>query len=499
MIYMGLILEMKDIQKSFPGVRALKDVTFSVEQSEVHGLVGENGAGKSTLMKILSGAYERDEGQIIFEGRPIEVTNPHHMIELGIAVIYQEMTLAPHLTVGENIYLGRLPRNRYGFIDWEEVNKKTKEVGHLLGLSLNPKTIVKTLSVAQRQMVEIAKALTRDAKLIVLDEPSAVLNNVELEGLFNVIRRLTKQGVSFIYISHRLEEVFEITNRVTVMKDGQVVGTDATENLNANKLVSMMVGRKLSEIYPKRENTFGKKVLKVSNLTRKGVIQNINLDVREGEIVALAGLAGSGRTEVLRAIVGADKIDSGSIEINGEKCRIASPRDAIKNGIGILPEDRKTEGLFLKQLVGFNITIAKLGKVLRQHFLNSKIENTRVDQFIHQLDVRPKSGKAYMKNLSGGNQQKCVLAKWLNAECKILLVDEPTRGVDVGAKQEIYQVLNELTKQGTALIVVSSELPEVLGISDRILVMHDGEIVTELKREEASEELIMQYATGQAG
>jgi ribose transport system ATP-binding protein len=491
-----LILEMSGIDKEFPGVHALKSVSLTVASGEVLGLVGENGAGKSTLVKILSGAYTLDSGEIRIAGQLVEATSPHDMIRRGVAVIYQEAALAPHLTTAENIFMGRLPTTQFGAVDWRRLECDTLAVGEQLGFNLQPRARIQHLSVAQRQMVEIAKAMSRETRLIVLDEPSAVLGDVELSGLFAVIRRLAQQGVSFIYISHRLNEVFEIADRVTVMKDGQVVGTDAVSNLTHARLIQMMVGRELSEIYPKHSRTFGREALVASNLVRHGILHDVSLKVREGEILGIAGLAGSGRTETLRAIMGADPIDSGQVEIFGEPVRIMSPQQAIELGIGLLPEDRKTEGLLLRQKVSFNVTIAHLEELAPKGVLRLASERKKVQEYIERLNIRTPGVYAPIRGLSGGNQQKAVFAKWLNADCRILLADEPTRGVDVGAKAEIYQLLADLAARGVAIIMVSSELPEILGLSDRVLVMREGHLLAELSRAEATEERIMEFATG---
>jgi ribose transport system ATP-binding protein len=493
-----LILAMRGIDKEFPGVHALKSVDLAVRRGEVLGLVGENGAGKSTLIKILSGAYTRDKGEIHIGGQLVENATPHNMIARGVAVIYQEASLAPHLTTAENIFMGRLPKTRWGVIDWGRLKRDTQAVGELLGMKLLPTVRVQYLSVAQRQMVEIGKALSRDARLIVLDEPSAVLGDAELHGLFAVIRRLAKQGVSFIYISHRLNEVFEVADRVTVMKDGQVVGTDQVRSLTPSRLIRLMVGRELSEIYPQRAPTFGRTALDVRHLTRRGVLHDVSFSVREGEILGIAGLAGSGRTETLRAILGADLIDEGRVEVFGQPVRITSPQHAIKLGLGLLPEDRKTEGLLLRQTVGFNVTIARLDRLAPRGVLQLTVERKKVQDYVERLSVRTPGVYAPIRGLSGGNQQKCVLAKWLNADCRILLADEPTRGVDVGAKREIYQLLADLAARGVAIVMVSSELPEVLGLSDRVLVMREGRVTAELSRSEATEERVMHSATGHA-
>jgi ribose transport system ATP-binding protein len=491
----NFVLDMRGIDKEFPGVKALQSVDLTVGRGEVLGLVGENGAGKSTLIKILSGAYTRDRGEIRVENDLVNATTPHDMIQRGVAVIYQEAMLAPHLSTAENIFMGRLSQTSWGAIDWRQLERDTHKIGEQLGFKLQPKTRVKYLSVAQRQMVEIAKAMSRDARLIVLDEPSAVLGDSELEGLFSVIRALTQRGVSFIYISHRLNEVFEIADRVTVMKDGQVVGTDDVKNFTPSRLIQMMVGRELSNIYPAKEPQLGKEVLVVRNLTRRGVLHDISFSVREGEILGIAGLAGSGRTETLRAILGADPIDSGSIEVFGKPVRIKSPKQAIRLGIGLLPEDRKTEGLLLLQAVGFNVTITRLGQFTQYGILQRRSERTKIQEYIDRLSVRTPSIKVPIWGLSGGNQQKVVFAKWLNADCRILLVDEPTRGVDVGAKREIYQLLVDLAGRGVAIVMVSSELPEILGLSDSVLVMRGGQITTQLSHQEATEETIMSFAS----
>jgi ribose transport system ATP-binding protein len=487
---------MTGIQKRFAGVHALKGVSFTVGHGEVHALVGENGAGKSTLMKILSGAYTADEGEIFFAGERISRLSPQHMIDLGIAVIYQELTQAAHLSVAENIFLGRMPTTALGIVDWRRAQTDAAAVLERLGFTLDPAARIDTLSVAQRQMVEIARALSRNARIMVLDEPSAVLGDSELEKLFEVIKRLARDGMSFIYISHRLNEVFEIADQVTVLRDGSVIGTDAVGNFDTNRLIHMMVGRELQDLYPKRTQKFGAVALQVDGLGREGVLHDISLSVRQGEILGICGLAGAGRTEVLRALMAADRVDSGSISYFGKPLALRSPRQAIRLGVGLLPEDRKNQGLFLHHTVGFNVTIARLKELTRSWLIRLKDEVDVVRDYVRQLNVRPPLPEAKIRNLSGGNQQKCVLAKYLNARCKILLVDEPTRGVDVGAKREIYQLLTTLAdNEGTAIVMVSSELPEILGLSDRVIVMRQGRITAELDRTEATEALIMRHAT----
>jgi ribose transport system ATP-binding protein len=493
---MNEFLRMTDITKGYPGVQALKGVSFAVGKGEVHALVGENGAGKSTLMKILAGAQRADAGQIEIEGTTIAHPTPESMLERGIAVIYQDLMSAPHLSVAENIFLGRMPRSNPLWINWRKAQREASKIGERLGFQLDPKARVGSLTVAQQQMVEIAKALSRSAKLVVLDEPSAVLGDKELEKLFEVMKSLAQQGISFIYISHRLKEVFEIADRVTVLRDGAVVTSVPIGDANEERLVSWMVGRKIEDLFPGRVSNPGQVALKVRGFESRGVLQDINLEVREGEILGICGLAGAGRTEVLRAICGADRIDAGSIEVFGKPVTIRSPQHALRLGIGLVPEDRKNQGLFLMHSVAFNITISNLRRSLRNGVINQAVEKPLVEGYIQGLRIKTPNARARVRNLSGGNQQKCVLAKKMNAQCRVLLVDEPTRGIDVGAKREIYQLFNDLIeKEKLAIIMVSSELPEVLGCSDRILVMRQGKITADFLRKDASEEAIMRFAT----
>ena len=495
-----LALEMRGIEKAFPGVHALRSVDLQVRTGEILGLVGENGAGKSTLVKILAGAYRRDEGTVTVAGEPVVDATPHAMIERGVAVIYQEPSLAPHLSVAENIHLGRLPTRR-GLVDRRRLAEETLVVAERLGLRLEPEAMVGSLSVAGRQMVEIAKALSRDARLIVLDEPSAVLADAELEGLFRVMRRLAERGVSFIYISHRLNEVFRITDRVTVMKDGRVVATEPTPALTHDRLVRLMVGRDIDDIYGARVGTRDPSApgrppaLVVRGLTRGAAFADVDLSIERGEILGIAGLAGAGRTELLRAIHGADPVDAGTIEVDGVPVVIRSPRDAIRLGIGLLTEDRKGDGLLLRQSVAANVTIARLRDVARRGVIANRRERSLVDGHIRRLAIRTPSALAIVRNLSGGNQQKVVFAKWLHARCRVLLIDEPTRGVDVGAKREIYGLLRALAADGVAIALVSSELPEIIGLSDRVVVLREGRITGRLTGQEATEERIMALAT----
>ncbi len=491
------LLEMKAIRKEFPGVVALRDVSLSVQAGEVHGLVGENGAGKTTLIRILAGADHADRGEITFDGQPIVRPTPLQMIERGIAVIYQETMLAAHLGVAENLFLGRLPRTRIGTVDWSEMRRRSLQVMGRLGFKLDPDARLDTLSVAQLQMVEIAGALSRQARLVVLDEPSAVLGEAELAELFETIRRLSAEGVSFIYISHRLKEVFEICDRVTVLRDGALVGTHAIGSVDVPALVRMMVGRQLEDIYPARRRVAGEIALQAERLSAPPLLRDIDISVRQGEILGICGLAGAGRTELLRALIGADVSASERLEIHGQPMRMTSPRAAIGRGVTLLPEDRKAQGCFLPQSVAFNITISRLAALTHLGAISEGRERDAVGKLMARLNIRAAGQRAPVRELSGGNQQKCLIARSLNAGARVLLIDEPTRGVDVGAKREIYQLLAHLAdEERAAIVMVSSELPELLGLCDRILVMREGRIAGCFHREAASEEAIMRCALG---
>jgi ribose transport system ATP-binding protein len=491
------LLVMSGIAKSFPGVRALNGVDFSLRAGEVHGLVGENGAGKSTLMRILAGADPADTGEVRISGTAVVNPTPRQMIELGVAVIYQELMQAHHLTVAENIFLGRQPKTRFGIIDWKRLRGDSLAVMDRLGFRVDPRARLMDLSVAQRQMVEIAGALSRNSRIVVLDEPSAALGGAELDKLFGVIRRLAAEGVAFVYITHRLQEVFAICDRVTVLRDGAVVGTRAIGEVDPHGLIRMMIGRAIAEAYPARLRRFGPVALSIRGLTRPGVLHDIDLEVRAGEILGICGLAGSGRTELLRALVAADLAHTESFTLRGRETRLRNPRAAIRLGIGLLPEDRKTHGCFLPQDVAFNVTIARLPTRLAGFALDGRAERDSVAELTRRLSIRMRDTHSRIRELSGGNQQKCMVARTLNARCGILLIDEPTRGVDVGAKREIYQLLARLAdEEGAAIVMVSSELPEILGLSDRIVVMRDGRVGGRFEPGEATEEAIMQCAVG---
>lgn len=489
------LLEMTGVSKSFGPVRVLNRVDLSLDEGKVLALVGENGAGKSTLMRILSGAVDADGGEIRIRGQVIHDPSPSRMLANGVSIIYQELMLARQLTVAENVFFGRLRRNAMGFVDWKATREETAMIMARLGFDIDPAARVSILSIAQCQIVEIAKALTRNSKVIVLDEPSAVLGDSELRKLFAVIRQLKKEGVSFVYISHRISEIMELCDEVMILRDGSVAHTSPISEVTSADIIRLMVGREIDDIYPARTGKFGEVALKVSGLSRDNALKNINLEVRTGEIVGICGLAGAGRTELLRAIIGADPSHK-QIHIGGKSTGIASPKHALNSRVGFVPEDRKTEGLFLRHPIAFNVTISKLKKISALGFMNLSREDAGAERYARALRVRTPSVRQLIGNLSGGNQQKCMLARSMFGDCDILLIDEPTRGVDVGAKREIYQILAEMAdKENKAILFVSSELPEVIGLSDRILVMREGEISAELPRGAATEEKIMQHAT----
>ncbi len=490
-------LTMTNIRKEFPGVLALDNVSLTVLPGEVHALLGENGAGKSTLMKILAGAQPKDSGEILLYGQTAHIDSPQKAMSLGVSIIYQEFNLVPYLTVGENIYLGREPRAAIpAFVDFKKLYADAQQVMDKLKVKIDVRAPVHTLSVAQQQMVEIGKATSRQSKIIVMDEPSATLTDHELQSLFTLIRQLRSEGVSIIYISHRLEEVFEVCDRATIMRDGRWIATEEVKNLTREDIIRLMVGRELKDAIPKVAATPGEPALSVKNLCRDGILDNISFTVRKGEVLGIAGLVGAGRTETARAIFGADPITSGTIEVAGKSVQIRSPQEAIKYGIGLVTEDRKQQGLVLGMAVRENNTLANLQALTSMGFVRRAEEKKVAEEYRTSLSIKTPTIEQTVQNLSGGNQQKVVLAKWLFTGAKVLIFDEPTRGIDVGAKSEIYKLMNELAAQGVAIIMISSELPEVIGMSDRILVMHEGRITGELNRAEATQEKIMHLATG---
>lgn len=492
-----IILEMIDISKTYPGVKALDKVNFKAEKGKVHALMGENGAGKSTLMKVLNGVIPDYEGEIFIKGKKTEIYSPKSAQNAGISIIFQEFNLVNTLSVAENIFLGRLDSNRLGLIEWSNVYAKTSELLNRIGLNINPKTIIQQLSVAQKQMVEIAKALSYNSDIIVMDEPSATLTKNELRNLFRIISDLKASGVTVIYISHRLEEIFQICDTVTILRDGKSIITSPITEIDKIKMIEHMVGRSMEVEFPKKEESSNSEVvLEVSQLNRKNVLKNINFKLHKGEILGIAGLVGAGRTELVRAIFGADSIDSAKIIVNGKQINIKNPMDAKKNGIALLSEDRKLQGLVLKFAVKTNISVTKLINICKFGVISNKIEENTSQSYIKELSIKTPSSRQQALNLSGGNQQKVVLAKWLFADSEILFLDEPTRGIDVGAKYEIYCIMNELKKAGKSIIMISSELPEVIAMSDRILVMHEGMIKGEVSGDCATPEKIMEIAIG---
>jgi ribose transport system ATP-binding protein len=473
-----VILEMQHITKSFPGVKALDHVQLEVRRGEVHAILGENGAGKSTLVKILSGAYYKDEGEIRLNKKPVDIMNPSHAQSLGIAMIYQEFNLAPHLSVEANIFIGR------------ESVKLISE----LGIDLDVTKKVGSLNVSQQQITEIAKALSMKSQVVIMDEPTSALSESEVEILFRVIRHLKKEGIGIIYISHNLDEVFEISDRITIMRDGKYIGTFHTQEIRPDEAVQKMVGRDIHNMYAKKDVPIGDRILEVKNLSG-GMLQDISFTLHQGEILGVAGLLGAGRTELMRCIFGADPADHGDIFVDGKQCAIRSIEDAIRLGIGFVPEDRKQQGLFLRMTVQSNIASTSIPQISSRGFIQKHKENELSEKYVNQLQVKVSGLDQLALNLSGGNQQKLVLAKWLALSPKILLLDDPTRGIDVGAKESIYKLIGDLAENGVGIIFVSSELPEVLGIADRILVMAEGRIRGELSREEATQEKVMAYAT----
>jgi D-xylose ABC transporter ATP-binding protein len=502
---MDYVLEMNNIVKEFPGVRALSNVSFKVKRGEIHALCGENGAGKSTLMKVLSGVYPYGtyEGSIVIDGKEMRFANIKEAEEAGIAIIYQELTLVKQLSVGENIFLGNEP-NVNGIINWDQLYFDSKKWLKEVGLNISPETKVANLGVGQQQLIEIAKALAKNAKILVLDEPTAALAEGEVENLMHILSELRKKGVTCIYISHKLEEVFKIADRVTVLRDGVTISTNEVKDLNEDRIISMMVGREMNERFPRVSHTPSDVVLEVKNFTvydmdipNKKIVDNVSFKARRGEILGVSGLVGAGRSELMMAIFGAyPGRYEGEVYIEGKKVNINNPVDAIKAGIGLLSEDRKRYGLVLLMDVLKNITLSSLDKVSNGGVLNSNEEIKYSNKYVKEIKIKTPSLETCVNNLSGGNQQKVVIAKWLMTNPKVLILDEPTRGIDVGAKFEIYNIMNELIEKGVVIIMVSSELPEILGMSDRILVMHEGKINGEYIWSEATSEKIMYSATG---
>ena len=500
------LLQMRGIKKAFPGVQALDGVDLEVRSGEVMALVGENGAGKSTLIKILSGAYTADAGEIYIKGQPVNIVDPRHARDLGVSVIYQELNLAEQVSVAENIFAGREIVNRFGLIDYGTMYKNAQKwLDELHIKNVDPRDEVRRLSISRKQMVEIAKALSLDSNIIVMDEPTSSLpsantnpNEVnEVQILLNTIRKLRERGKGVIYISHRMEEVFRISDRITVMRDGKLIGVRKTSETTPREIISMMVGRNLEDMYGKPgERKIGNTVLEVRNLSQGKRLVDVGFSVRAGEVLGVAGLVGAGRTEIAKAVFGADRRESGEILVENKMVNIRTPQDAIQAGLGYLPEDRKLQGLFLKMAIRTNVSAANITSISRNGFVQDKLEKDLAEQYVKQLNIRTPSIDQLARNLSGGNQQKVIIAKWLAVKPKVLIVDEPTRGVDVGAKIEIYNLLRKMAAEGVAVVMISSELPEVLGMSDRIVVIREGHFAGEIDRADATEEKIMTMATG---
>jgi ribose transport system ATP-binding protein len=490
-----LLVQMEGIEKRFPGVLALDGCRFELQAGEVHALVGENGAGKSTMMKILTGVYQKDAGRIVYKGNEVNISNTKAAQQLGISIIHQELNLMPHLTVAQNIFIGREPRKGW-FLNDRLLNERTRELFERMNLNIDPRTIVSNLTVAKQQMVEIAKALSYDAEVLIMDEPTAALTQAEIEELFRIIGQLRKKGVGIVYISHRMEELKRITDRITVMRDGQYIDTVRTVSVTIDQIISMMVGREIvHQSKPIVTSEGNPKVLEVKSLNRDAQLVDISFHVRKGEIIGFAGLMGAGRTEVARAIFGADPIDSGEILIHGKLVRIKHPHDAVAHGIGYLSEDRKQFGLLIDMDVKKNIAIASYRKYRRFGWMQDEKIRRNARKYIESLRIKTPGEDQTIKFLSGGNQQKAVIGKWLTRDCDILIFDEPTRGIDVGAKSEIYTLLEQLAAEGKAIIMISSELPEILRLSHRIVVMCEGRISAVMNSEEATQEAIMTYAT----
>ena len=491
---MKTLLKMQNVSKYFPGVKALDNVSLDLKEGELHALCGENGAGKSTLMKVLSGVYHAEEGKIFINDEEVIIESPKKAHQLGISIIFQEFNLCPHLTVSDNIWLDRQPKNGC-FINDKQMMANTQKILDELCLDLNPKTLVGNLSVAEQQMVEIAKAISFNSRILVLDEPTAALTESEIDALFSIILKLKEKGVGMFYISHRLEELSRITDRISVIRDGQYIGTRDYKDITIDEIVKMMVGRSLDDKFPIHDRKIGEVFFEARHVKNKKVDVK-DLEVRAGEVVGIAGLMGAGRTELARAIFGADKTDICELFIDGKSISTSNTSAAIKNGIGYITEDRKKDGLALPMTVERNINLANIPNLCKYGFVDDEKSKENALEYIDSLRIKTPSMKQLVVNLSGGNQQKIVLAKWLCNNIKVLIFDEPTRGIDVGAKFEVYELINKLSDEGVAIIMISSELPEILGMSDRILVMHGGKITGELSRAEATQEKILRLAAG---
>lgn len=497
-----ITLRMEGISKAFPGVQALDNVDFEAAAGEVVALVGENGAGKSTLMKILCGAYRKDAGRIFLRGQETEIENPYHAQQMGIAIIYQEFNLTPNQSAAANIFIAREPRQRglgrfLNFVDRRRIEREAQEHLNRVGARVPATALIRDLSVAQQQMVEVAKALAVDARIIIMDEPTSALGEEEVETLFEIIGTLKEQDIATVFITHRLEEVFRIADRVVVLRDGQRVGSMPIGEATSDKVIHLMVGRELTEMFHKEEAEIGEPLMEVRGLTRRGVVEDVSFNLRRGEILGFAGLVGAGRTETARLLFGVDRKDAGEIWVDGQQVRINSPVDAVAAGLGFVPEDRGLQGLVLKLPVLENVVLPTLNNHSRAGWMDQRGLRNTAQTYVDKLNIRTPHLRQKAMFLSGGNQQKVVLAKWLALQPKVLIMDEPTRGIDVGAKAEVHALMSQLAQAGMGIIMISSELPEILGMSDRVLVMHEGRAAAILDRAEATQEKIMAYASGE--
>lgn len=490
------VLVMENISKSFPGVQALSDVHLTVRRGTVHALMGENGAGKSTLMKVLIGMYIPEVGEITFQDKKVKIENTQQALRMGISMIHQELSPEPYMTVAENIFLGREPKGRFGLIDKKKMVADTRALLERLEIDIDANAVMRTLSVANTQMVEIAKAISYDSSLIIMDEPTSAITEREVAHLFRLIKALTEKNVAIIYITHKMDEVFQIADDITVFRDGQHIATVPATQTDRNSLIAMMVGRELTNLFPKEDAPIGEVVLSIRNLTRKGIVEDVSFDLRRGEILGLAGLMGAGRTEVIEGIFGVKKIDAGEIRVKDKVVQINSPADAIKHGLALLTEDRKLTGIMGVLPVRDNIMMASYPNYTGAGFLRKKLIDETCRRERTRLEIKTPSMDQLIKLLSGGNQQKVLVSRWLLTAPDILILDEPTRGIDVGAKSEIHRLMSKLAQEGKAIIMISSELPEILGMSDRVLVMHAGRVAGEFERKDATQESIMRAATG---
>jgi ABC-type sugar transport system ATPase subunit len=491
----NLILKIEEIYKHYGGVKALNNVSFDVRYGEVHGLVGENGAGKSTLIKILGGIIQRDRGRIVYKGEKIEFDNPHDSQNKAIAVIHQEPAMLPHLSIMENIYMGRIPK-RFGLVKWAELEKNTKKVLDMVGLDRDPTVLVKNLNTSHRQLVDIAKALSINANLVIMDEPNSSLTELETRRLFEVIRKLKEKNVSVVYVSHKIEEVLEIADRISVLRDGNYIGTIDKEDATIDKIINMMVGRELKrEVTKKGEIEEGDILLEVRNLTGNG-FRNVSFTVRKGEIVGFTGLVGAGRSETVRSIYGADEYSRGEIYLGGKPVKFKSEQEAIKNGLAMLPEDRMLQSIFSEMKILHNISMSQLPWISKLGIIINRKEEEIANRFVDRLAIKLSSLHERITSLSGGNQQKTILARWLATQPKLLILDEPTHGIDVGAKAEIYSIIRGIAKDGIGIILISSELPEIIALSHSVVVMHEGKITGIFKKSEVNQDKLMAYATG---